>query len=88
MQAIIVALLDLIRPYIQTFGAVLSTILIKDSWRDAEREQQKSESLQARLGVEKRVSDMSDADIGKLLDDEWDSPKKRVRRVVPNLQKR
>lgn len=78
MQAILLALLEIIRPYIQTIGAVLSTILIKDSWRDAEDAQKRVEALEARIAAQNKVAAMSDADVSRMLDDSWDNPKQRM----------
>lgn len=86
MQAILLALLEIIRPYIQTIGAVLSTILIKDSWRDAEDAQKRVEALEARISASNRIAVMSDADVDGMLRRDW-SEQRKLRRMGDDKHK-
>jgi len=71
LTAFITWLGDFIRANKTAIGAVLSTILIKDAWRDAEREQRRSEALEARIKAGNAVNAMPTGEPDRLLQSEW-----------------
>lgn len=87
IAAVFAWLARMFEPYLPEAAAFLTAWRLKGLDDAEKRATERADALEARIITANEVAAMSDADVRRMLTDEWASPerRKRVRGLVPDL---